>query len=55
MLKIDIKEARALCAELPSIRQRLFKIGLLKTGHAMDAAVKAIGYEVAEHIENKGK
>jgi hypothetical protein len=51
MKRKDIERAMELCVELPRIRDELLRLGLFKTHHAMDAAVKAIGYEVAENVE----
>lgn len=51
MTKKEIIAARDLCLELPRIQKRIFRAGLFKTGHAMNAAVQAIGWETAEHIE----
>ena len=47
---VDIPAAQDLCQELPLIRDRLFRAGLFKTGHALEAAVQAIGYETADAI-----
>ncbi len=44
-------EMHALCSELPLLQERIFRAGLLKTGQALNTAVQAIGFEVAEHIE----
>jgi len=41
-------ERMALCRELPLIRDRLFRCGLIHTSQAMDTAVKRIGYEAAD-------
>lgn len=53
----SMEDKYALCQVLPLVQERLFRAGLLKTAHAMDAAVKAVGYETAEHAETleKGK
>lgn len=53
MAKFDLSKMteRDLCQFLPLVKHRLGEVGLLKTMHAMEAAVKAIGYEVCEHIE----
>ena len=48
---VNAKDAKALCAELPAIQERLFRAGLLKTAHKMDEAVNQIGYEMAEYRE----
>ena len=50
---IDEVEMRVLLAELPHIKERLMRAGLLKSGQAMEVAVTAIGYEAAEFIEGK--
>lgn len=42
------RRASELCALLPTLQAEMFRIGLYRTGHALDAAVKAIGYEVAD-------
>jgi hypothetical protein len=46
-----LAEQKQLCVAMAAMKERLFRAQLYKTGHAMDAAVKAIGYEVAEKIE----
>jgi len=51
MHQIDIENARQLCVELVTLKERLHRAGLYKTGHAMEVAVTAVGYEVAEHLE----
>jgi len=48
-----MEQACALCLELPMIRDRLFRAGLLRTAHAMDAVVRAVGYETAEHVQDE--
>ena len=47
----QLEEQRLLCIEMPEIQARLFKAGLLKTGHAMNAAIHQLGFERAEIIE----
>jgi transposase len=50
-VKLTLKQtnlAQQLCVELPALRNRLGEAGLWETYHAMDAAVKKIGYELAE-------
>lgn len=47
---VNMKDAIALCAELPLIRHRLFKAGLFRTGHAIESAVQAVGYETADAL-----
>ena len=42
---------RELCTEAPLMMQRLDSSGLHKTARAMDAVVKAIGWEVAEKLD----
>lgn len=46
--QVIYEQADELCNELPIIQDRLFRAGLFRTGHAMNAAVKAIGFELAE-------
>ena len=53
MHQIDIAKARVLCVEVAALKERLHRAGLYKTGHAMEVAVTAVGYEVAEHIEHQ--
>ena len=47
---VDLEEARRLCQLLPLMKERLIRAGLLKTGHAIEAAVTQVGYETAEAI-----
>ena len=51
MRNVNFDEARTLCQELPRIKERLMRAGLLKTGHAMEEAVTSVGYELAELLE----
>lgn len=44
----QMKEAKELCVELPLIEDRLRRAGLLATAAALNAAVKKIGFEVAD-------
>lgn len=56
MHNLDITMAIKMCQEVVTIKERLHRLGLHKTANRMQAAVEAIGSEVAEHIENqKGK
>ena len=48
-------ERLALCEELPRIQERLFRCGLLKTAHEMDAAIKRIGFETADYMSKAQK
>lgn len=41
-------EGRELAIQLVQIKARLGHIGLFKTMHALDAATRAIGYELEE-------
>lgn len=43
-------ELRTLCSDMTIMKHRLGAAGLFKTMHAMDAAVKVIGFEVAEAL-----
>ena len=48
-------ERRNLCIELAMLKERVFRARLYETGHLMDEAVKAIGYEVAEQQTREGR
>lgn len=48
-------DRRQLCIELPLIKDRLMRAGLLRTAHKMDEACKEIGYECAEQFESEGR
>jgi hypothetical protein len=47
----EFREATAIAVQLTTIKARLGALGLLKTMHALDEATRAIGYEIAEHME----
>lgn len=47
LTKEQMKDAKALCAELPIIQARLVRAGLHETAKAFSVAVKSIGFEVA--------
>jgi hypothetical protein len=51
---IDTLNAREMCLLFPMIKDRLGRIGLLKTMHEFDAAQNALGWEVAEQLEKSG-
>ena len=51
--RVKIEQALELCRQLPVIRNQLFEAGLFKSGHAMQAACEAIGYETAEAIQSQ--
>jgi hypothetical protein len=53
MTKEQMNRAQELCAELPKLRDELLRLGLFRTHHAMDAAVKQIGFELAEIIDRE--
>jgi len=46
---IDMLTARELCLLFPMIKDRLGRLGLMKTMHKFDDAQNALGWEVAEH------
>ena len=46
---------KGLTAEVVALKEKLIRAGLYKTGHAMEAAVTAIGYEIAECLEDDAK
>jgi hypothetical protein len=48
------KERFELTVELVSLHDRAFRLGLLKTGHAIGEAVRAVGWERAELLEKEG-
>jgi len=50
-----IRERRNLCIEAERLKERLFRAGLYRTAHKMDAVTKQIGYEVAVLEQKKAK
>lgn len=46
------KEKREFCTEVALLRHRAGELGLFKTMHALEHGVQAVGWEVAEHLEN---
>lgn len=48
------KEKREFCTEVVRLKHRAGELGLFKTMHALEEGTKAVGWEVAEHLE-KGK
>ena len=44
-------EAREIAVELSTLASRLAGLGLFKTMQALDGATKAIGYEIADKLE----
>ena len=50
-MKVTKNEAVAFAHRLAAMKAEAFRIGLFKTGHAMDAAVRAVGYEIADNLE----
>jgi hypothetical protein len=52
-MQFDIEKmtARDMCLMFPLLKQQLFKLGLLKTGHKFSDAEQELGWEVAEHLE----
>lgn len=51
MAEFRIDHARQCAEELVVLRERIFRCGLLKTGHALQAATDVIGYEIADYME----
>lgn len=47
---LKMKDAKALCAELPIIQARLVRAGLHETAKAFSVPVKSIGFEVAANL-----
>lgn len=47
----QLNEGKEIADTLVGIKARLGALGLFKTMHALDAATRAIGYELAEHCE----
>lgn len=45
--------AMELSCELVKLKYAAFTMGLIKTGHALDKATNAIGWEMAEILEGK--
>ena len=50
-MKVSQAEASDFANRLAMMKAEAFRIGLFKTGHAMDAAVRAVGYEIADNLE----
>lgn len=48
-----IEELKQMAAEISLLKARVMKIGLIKTGHALEEAVTKVGWEIAEILENK--
>ncbi len=53
-----VTELRSKAVELTSLQRRLFELNLIKSAHAVNAVVTAMGWEVADilekfHKENK--
>lgn len=47
----EIAVAKSLCIEMERLKERLFRVGLYKTAHVMDRAVKEVGFETAKMLE----
>lgn len=46
-----LSEKLAFCEEVASLKTRAGELGLIKTMHALEQGVTAVGWEVAEHME----
>jgi hypothetical protein len=42
---------RAVSLELIELQNRLYKVGMIKTAHAANATLKALGWEAAEKFK----
>lgn len=47
------KRVHTITVELPSLHNELMNLGLLKTGHAVHAAVQELGWDIASHEERE--
>lgn len=47
----QVEEAKTIASELVKLKDRLGRIGMFKTMHAMDAATGSLGYELAARLE----
>lgn len=48
---MSIHEQRDFALELVKIKHKAGVLGLIKTMHALEAGVQAVGWEIAEHIK----
>ncbi len=55
MRPADYADATDLARQLVVIKDKLGRLGLFKSMHAMDAVTGALGFEIAEHMEHHAK
>ena len=55
MKLVDLPDARRIAAELVAIKDRLGRLGLFQTMHAMDEATGKLGFEIEEHLQFHAK
>ena len=46
-----VTELRSMSQQMVALQRRLFELNLIKASHAVNAAVNAMGWEVAEILE----
>lgn len=51
MTEDQITEAKAIASELVKLKDRLGRIGMFQTMHAMDAPTGKLGYELAARLQ----
>ena len=47
------EQRRALVAELPVLKHRLFELGLIKSSHVVDQLMESAGYELADILKTQ--
>jgi len=53
MKEAILKDLKQFAADVMLMKHKAGELGLLKTMHAFEPATQAVGYEIAEIIENK--
>jgi hypothetical protein len=51
--KMALEEKKQFAADIVRIKAKAGQLGLFKTMQALEAGVKAVGWEIAEHIEKE--
>lgn len=49
----DLIKGKQLALQCVQLKEQLLRVGLLKSGHAMESVVDTIGWELAEHVEKQ--
>jgi len=47
----NVARASELITDLVVLRERLFRVGLIQTAQAMEAAERKAGFELADHLQ----